>query len=471
MAGSDIISALDAGSGFDTVSIVDALVAAERAPKQSQIDRGIEQSEAKISAYGVVTSALQSLKTAFADLKDSSDYQWFSVNNQNTDEFVITASVDSEPGNHSVYVDSLASAQSTGSSYFSTADQELNSGSPITISIESPIGDPAGSGPITTIEISSATPQGIVDTINAAGLDISANLFDLGTGANPFQIVLTGQTGVDNNFAVTTDSVDVSFPTDLVDAENAVVTVDGVTFQRSSNQITDILDGTTISLQNESTATRSFSVERNVAPVEESIRNLVAVYNDVQTVFTTLKTPADDSEEELAGSLSGDSTFRSIRDQVRDMVTSVSSTPSGDINYFADLGVSITRSGTLQIDESALATALSTKFSDVVSALSADTEDQSEFGTASRGIAGDASKTIADLISSSGPIRTVTDNAEAKSADFAIQLEDLDSRMEGIRARYVAQFAAMESLVDQMNSTREYLKTQMENLPFTNKNN
>ena len=467
MAGSDIISALNAGSGFDTASIVDALVAAERAPKQSQIDRGIEQSDSKISAYGVVTSALKTLQTAFAGLKDSSDYQWFSVNNQYTDEFVITASVDSEPGNHSVYVNTLASAQSTGSSYFSATDQELNGGSPVTITIESPV----GSGSKTTIEISSATPQGIVDTINAAGLDISANLFDLGTGANPYQIVLTGQTGADSNFAVTTDAADVTFPSALVSAANAVVVVDGITFERSTNQITDIIAGTTIGLQNPSSATRSFSVERNVTPVEESIRNLVAVYNDVQTVFNTLKTPADNSEEELAGSLSGDSTFRSIRDQVRDMVTGVSSTPSGDINYLSDLGVSITRSGTLQIDESALATALSTKFSDVVSALSADTEDQSEFGTASRGIAGDASKAITDLISSSGPIRTVTDNAEDKSAQFAIQLEDLDSRMEAIRARYVAQFAAMESLVDQMNSTREYLKTQLENLPFTNKNN
>ena len=468
MAGSDIIGALNAGSGFDTKSIVDALVAAERAPKQSQIDRGIEQSEAKISAYGVVTSALQSLQSAFASLKDTSDYQYFAVNNQFTDEFVITASVDSDPGNHTVFVDTLASAQSTGSSYFSGADQELNGGSPITITIESPV----GSGSNTTIEISSATPQGIVDTINAAGLDISANLFDLGTGDDPFQIVLTGQTGAENDFAVSSDAADVTFSgTNLIDAENAVVVVDGITFQRPSNQITDILDGTTLSLQNQSASTRSFSVERNVAPVEESIRNLVAVFNDVQTVFNTLKTPADNSEEELAGSLSGDSTFRSIRDQVRDMVTGVSSTPSGDINYFSDLGVSITRSGTLEIDESALATALSTNFSDVVSALSADTEDQSEFGAASRGLAGDASKTITDLIASSGPIRTVTDNAEDKSAQFAIELEDLDSRMEAIRARYVAQFAAMESLVDQMNSTREYLKTQLENLPFTNKNN
>ena len=468
MAGSDIISALNAGSGFDTASIVDALVAAERAPKQSQIDRGLEQSNAKISAYGVVTSTLQTLQTAFAGLKDSSDYQWFSVNNQHTDEFVITASVDTDPGNHSINVDTLASAQSTGSSYFSTADQELNSGSPVTITIESPV----GSGSNTTIEIPSATPQSIVDTINAAGLDVSANLFDLGTGANPFQIVFTGQTGADNDFAVTTDAADVTFSSpNLVDAVDAVVIVDGITFQRSSNQITDIISGTTISLQGESAATRSFSVERDTAPVETAIRNLVSVYNDVQTIFDTLKTPTDNSEEELAGALSGDSTFRSIRDDVRDMVTQISTTPSGDINYFSDLGVSITRSGTLTIDESVLATALSTKFSDVVSALSADTEDQTEFGVASRGLAGDASKTITDLISSSGSIRTVTDNAEAKSAQYAIDLEDLDSRMAAIRARYVSQFASMESLVDQMNSTREYLKTQLENLPFTNQNN
>jgi flagellar hook-associated protein 2 len=467
MAGSDILSALSAGSGFDTAAIVDALVAAERAPKQSQIDRGIEASDAKISAYGYVTSSLQSLQSAFDSLKDSSDYQWFSVNNQYTDEFMISASVDTAPGNHSISVTALASAQSTGSSYFSAADQSLNGGSSMTVTIETP----AGSGSTTDIDVDSPTPQGIVDAINEAGLDVSAQLFDLGTGASPFQIVLTGQTGEDNDFTATTDAGDVAFSSSLVAAQDAVVVVDGITFQRSSNQITDIVEGTTISLQNVSAATRTFSVERNVAPVEEAIRNLVAVYNDVQTVFDTLKTAGDDTDDELAGVLSADSTFRSIRNQVKDMVTGVSSTPSGDMSYFADLGISITQYGTLEIDESALASALSTNFSDVVSALSADTENQSTYGDASRGLAGDASKLIGDLISSSGTIKTITDNARAKSAQFSIDLEDLDARMETIRARYVAQFAAMESLVDQMNNTREYLKTQLENLPFTNKNN
>jgi len=181
MAGSDIISALNAGSGFDTASIVDALVAAERAPKQSQIDRGIEASDAKISAYGYVTSSLQSLQSAFDSLKDSSDYQWFSVNNQYTDEFMISASVDTAPGNHSISVTALASAQSTGSSYFSAADQSLNGGSSMTVTIETP----AGSGSTTDIDVDSPTPQGIVMLLTKRASTLAPSFLILGRAPAP----------------------------------------------------------------------------------------------------------------------------------------------------------------------------------------------------------------------------------------------------------------------------------------------
>lgn len=559
MAGSEVISALGAGSGFDTASIVDVLVAAERAPKQAQIDRGIEQSKSKISAYGVVTASLNGLSAAFAELKDSSDFKNFTVNNQATDDFLITASVDAEPGSHTVNVGALATAQVTASTTFSSPTESLNSGSDIVISIEVSEGDaeiPGTAGISTTddtiripahgyvtgdvvryedgsngsgtaigglvhgtdyyairidensfmlattlsnaqadtavdltslgndaqsftrqssthnITIESPTPQQIVTTINASGLNINAQLFDLGTGVKPYQITLTGASGATNDFNASSDSGDVAFvPTNLVEAGNAVVTVDGLSFERKTNEITDILAGTTISLQSTSSTDRQYSVDRDTAPVEAAIRNLVATFNDVQTIFNGLKTANEDSEDELAGSLASDSTFRFVRNAVREMVTSVSSTPSGNVNYFSDLGVSVTRTGNLQIDEEALSSALTDNFSDMVQALSAGTDDQSELGVADRGLAGDASKRIVDLISSSGPIRAVTDNADDRSAEYEIALADLDDRMVAIRARYVAQFSAMESLVDQMNNTREYLKTQLDNLPFTNRDN
>jgi flagellar capping protein FliD len=41
---------------------------------------------------------------------------------------------------------------------------------------------------------------------------------------------------------------------------------------------------------------------------------------------------------------------------------------------------------------------------------------------------------------------------------------DLESRMEDLQTRYLKEFTAMENLVGQMNSLRESLKVQFENL-------
>jgi flagellar hook-associated protein 2 len=153
------------------------------------------------------------------------------------------------------------------------------------------------------------------------------------------------------------------------------------------------------------------------------------------------------------------------------MVTSSSSTASGDINYLSDIGIQITRSGTLALDTEVLADALSNSFSDVVTALSADTNDDSEIGEASRGIAGDASKAITDFLASDGTINEITTQAQNASNDYTLALAELEARMEGVYERYINQFSAMESLVDQMNSTRDFLKTTLDNLPFTNKDN
>jgi len=41
--------------------------------------------------------------------------------------------------------------------------------------------------------------------------------------------------------------------------------------------------------------------------------------------------------------------------------------------------------------------------------------------------------------------------------------------MKAISDRYLAQFTAMEQIVDQMNSTREFLKQQIDALPYNNR--
>ena len=48
----DYLSALNAGSGLNVTQIVDALVDAERVPKQEQIDKANEKATVAISALG-----------------------------------------------------------------------------------------------------------------------------------------------------------------------------------------------------------------------------------------------------------------------------------------------------------------------------------------------------------------------------------------------------------------------------------
>jgi flagellar capping protein FliD len=46
----------------------------------------------------------------------------------------------------------------------------------------------------------------------------------------------------------------------------------------------------------------------------------------------------------------------------------------------------------------------------------------------------------------------------------------LDLKMEAAEARYTKQFSTMNKIMEEMNSMQDYLSSQLENLPFTAKN-
>jgi flagellar hook-associated protein 2 len=93
--------------------------------------------------------------------------------------------------------------------------------------------------------------------------------------------------------------------------------------------------------------------------------------------------------------------------------------------------------------------------------LTADTEDQTDIGEASRGLAGDMSAMIRNLTKATGPIDNAINNSNSSLTDYKTRLEELDARMERIRDRYTAQFAAMQNIVDQFKSTGEYLSNNL----------
>jgi len=243
-------------------------------------------------------------------------------------------------------------------------------------------------------------------------------------------------------------------------AQNASLEVNGVAISNSSNSISSALAGVTLDLKG-TFASETITVSSDTSAIKDEIKNLVSVYNDAREIFNSLRSGSDE-DDSLAGSMASDSVFRTVESRFRSAFTSASSTPSGDITYWADMGLSLQRDGSLSLNEDRLDVVLATSLDDVITALTADTENQTDIGDANRGLAGDMSATIRDLVKSNGPIENAMASARDNQSDYEVRLAALDDRMARIKDRYLQQFAAMQRIVDSMNSTSQFLTNNLE---------
>ena len=446
----DYLSALGVGAGIDQKAIVDALVEAERAPQQSSIDRMISRSDVRVSAFGVVKSTLELVREQFRKLNDVSDLKAFTTETSDSTAITATGSSAAAAGSFQVAVARLADRDSYTFDGFDSKTDTLNGGSDVTVTVTK-------GATSTDVTVSNATLTSLAESINDSNLGVTASIIDTGQDSGRYVLSLSGETGAENAFTVSGSVL--TNQVQQTTAQNAKLTVNGVEIDSATNTVNTALTGVTLNLKKTFVA-ETVSVVRDTSTVKTEIESLVNVYNEAQKIFNSLKS-GDDPEDELVGSLGSDSIFRSIQTSFRNTFTSESSTASGNISYWADIGVRISRDGTLSLDEARLDTVLGSSFDDVVTALTADTENQTDIGDAARGLAGDMSAMIRNLTKATGPIDNAIKNSSSNLADYKVRLEELDARMERIRERYTKQFAAMQSIVDSFNATGQYLKNNL----------
>lgn len=463
----DYVNALGAGSSMNTKEIVSALVNAERAPKEAAIQRKVDESESKISGLASALSALQTFQASAQTLNDLSDFNSFSVSNSQTNAFTATASTSASSGSHTVEVTSVARAQRSsmvadGPADFTSTTQTLNSGTAFDLTVA--IG-PDGNQTSHTVSVTTATPAGIVSALNAADLGITARLTDVGTSGNSYKIQLTGESGNDKAFSITpsVNSLLTTATPSGQTAANADITIDGLQFSRATNSINDVIPGVTLELNAATSGTANVSINQDTSAAKTKITDFVAAYNVVKGALDEI------TSFEQEGAFAGDSLFRKIASDLSSIMTNVSSTRGTSLTRLSDLGISITKVGTFEVNDSKLESALANNFADLTTIFSAGTTNQTEVGDANRGIAGDISKLITDLSSSTGYITTQTASLNAQVAEYQVDLADLGTRMEKIEDRYTQQFLTMQRVVDEMNRTKDDLISSFDNLPFTRK--
>ena len=322
---------------------------------------------------------------------------------------------------------------------------------------------------VTTVAISTTTPEGVVAAINEANTGVSAVLIDTGNDGTNYRIVLTGDTGSDNIFAVTSSvSDDLGFGTadnTLQAAQDAIVDFEGLTISRSSNAISDIISGATVSLSAVTTSSVRLAIVADTGTLKANVENIVTVYNTLNDLYSSLGVVDPDSDSEVNGALAQDSALiRQLKSTIRTSLFADSSSGSGDITALRDLGISINKTGDLTFDETAYDSVIASSYSDVVKMLTANTSNQNLFDTADKGLAQDIVTVLDGLTNTNGVITTRSTNATAAVTDYQEELATLETRIEALYQRYLGQFSVMEGMMAKMNSTKDYLTGQLENL-------
>lgn len=354
------ISSLGAGSGVLNSDLVDQLVAAEREPKENRLTQRTERTEALISAYGTLRSAVTELRLPMRQLGSADSLKSFSATSSGSGVDVSVSGSDASRGSYNVDVTSLASSQALATRE-TFADRDATSVGQGTLTLS--VGDKVTE---ITIGDDNDTLQGLANSINDANAGVSAGIIDTGNG---FQLVLSAdETGTANAVSISaadsdgnnTDAQGLSrfaFNGDMaadsglkqtIEASDAKMSINGVEVTRSTNTIDDVVDGLSFNLT--ALGQSNVKVEQDTAKVAERVQAFVDKFNELQGTISELT--SFDPETGQGSILTGDSTVRNIQNQLKRVISDiVPGLENANVRSLADVGISTDfRSGELQFD-------------------------------------------------------------------------------------------------------------------------
>ena len=485
--GTTITQALNAGSGVDIFELATTLAEAESMPGINATTKQKEKSTVAISAYGVLKASASAYKKSFDALMDRDTLLDKTVYSQSESRVtaVISSQISAKAGTTRLQCVMLARAQQSvitrftgsgsGKAEFTSLTQQLNGGSTVNYSIKMDSGTTALSNTVDT-------PQGLIDAVNAKTSVTGVRARSLVTQASgtAFTILLEGKTGANQTFEFeghqNANTNNQLYLDKTITAKDLKVRLNDYEFVfRDNNSPTDIIDGLQLNFKSfvalDSTTRTHIVVSENTGSLEKSLDEMVTAYNNFLELSEYL-TGEPDEEDELAGSLSSErSTVNMVKNRFRSTINLTSATASNGYSSLRHLGVNTKLGGKISINKTVYAEAVKSNFSDIRTMLTGDTNNQKASSLVDKGLALDASILLDTIVSDTGSIKAKETSAAAQVLKYEEQLIDLTERLDGIKARYMKQFAAMETLVQRSKNTGDYLKGQFKAMEGMYSNN
>ena len=361
-------------------------------------------------------------------------------------------SIDEDAQEAVVSFDGVTETVDTSSGSFSITG---DSGGSITIDVTGTLA--TGTAGITIVEADATTTlSGLASSINATGGPVRAQLIDTGDGTStPYRLVLTSaETGVDHAADIDLSALSLFSGglTTLRAASDATVTMGGggLSVTRSTNSITDLIDGVTIDL----TGTTSGSdIEISVGvDLDARVAAVTDVVDGISDVLSRLSSYTSyDVDASVGGPLVGSFTARTVSSELTQAMSTV--VGSSSIVLLSQIGISLQSDGTYTIDDATLRESLSDDPAGVERLLIGDPSVDDD------GVLDVINTTVDGLLDEDGRIPTAQTTAEDTISALESQIATQEVRLVAVEDRYLRQFTALESLIGQLQSQSNYLSS------------
>ena len=399
----------------------------------NKLDARISKSTVKITALGQIKSQLSALKASLIDLQTPANFSKqaakFSSTSVATAEITSTATAAS----YQMEVTSLAQPTIWNVSGFTTSADAL--------------------------AWYNATPAQ-----DAVRTSADATVFLSNTG----QYVLSlksKNTGVAGAFSLTGNAVaDGITKLEYQAAQNAVFKLNGVTFTRSSNTVSDALTGVTLNLATTTATPITLTVSNDPVSARPKLDALVKAYNDLYSLYKSQT--ASSMDISARGVLNSDFGVASMmRQLVTGLMLPMTNITGGALTGQTDLsamGLKLLDSGNLAVDDTLLASSSGTLQTRLSAGIRIGYSSTSSSDLASQ---------IGDMILSGGVIQDRIASEQSTQSDLNKRKTALQEKLIGVQARYTAQYASLDALLFKLQGTSDSLKSALDGLTNSQKNN
>lgn len=446
------------GSGLDIAGIVQQLVVAEGQPVENRLNQQEVRAQGKLSAFGSLKSAMAELRDQLETLSKQDEFLKRRAVSSNDAVFDAATTTNALPSSYSLEVLALAQSQKLTSGAFADASAAVGTGT-LTVTVGTASMD---------VEITddNNTLSAIRDAINNAtdNPGIGATIVNADSGS---YLILTGkETGAANTITITQTGGDGGLAaleydpgnglgalTESRAAQDARISVDGFEAVSTSNLFEGVVQGVSITVSALTGGTsETLTVENDTAAVTELVKGFVESYNSLMDTLDSVTSFSIDTE--VAGPLLGDSTVRSIRDQIRRELSAAVQSEDLPFSTLSEAGVEVQLDGKLAVDETRLGNVLTSDFERFGRLFS----NEDGFGTRLFALTD-------GFLDTDGIIETRTSGLNSQIEGIADDRESLNERLASLESRLLRQFNALDSLLAQLSSTSNFLAQQLSSLP------